>query len=74
MASSLEIIATLCVFAMWLLFPIGIFLSVARIDRDTDQVQRFVRFQQHGGLRGAKQKAINRKREFIPFLRPGMRH
>ena len=32
-----EVIITVAVLASFFLFPVGIFLSVARLDRDTDQ-------------------------------------
>lgn len=37
---SLDIILTVVVLSFWFLFPIGIFLSVAHVDKNTDQVVR----------------------------------
>lgn len=37
---SLDMILTIVVLSFWFLFPIGIFLSVAHVDKNTDQIVR----------------------------------
>lgn len=41
MADTLEIILVVFLLSFWLLFPIGMFLSVGRIDKNTDEIERF---------------------------------
>jgi hypothetical protein len=40
MGSPLEIILTVVVLSFWFLFPIGMFLSVSHVDKNTDQIIR----------------------------------
>lgn len=40
MGSTLEVILTIFAMSFWFLFPIGMFLSVSRLDKNTDQVVR----------------------------------
>lgn len=40
MGSTLEIILTIIAMSFWILFPIGMFLAVGRLDKNTDQVVR----------------------------------
>lgn len=40
MGSTLEVILTIIAMSFWILFPIGMFLSVSRLDKNTDQVVR----------------------------------
>lgn len=40
MGSTLEIILTVIAMSFWVLFPIGMFLSVSRLDKNTDQIVR----------------------------------
>ena len=40
MGSTLEVILTIVAMSFWILFPIGMFLSVSRLDKNTDQVVR----------------------------------
>lgn len=39
-ASPLEMILTIIVLGFWFLFPVGMFISVAHVDKNTDQVIR----------------------------------
>ncbi|GEM_PF-4756854 len=36
--TSLDVFITVGLLSLWVLFPIGLFLSVSRLDNDTDQV------------------------------------
>ncbi len=40
MGSTIEVILTIIGMSFWFLFPIGMFLSVSRLDKNTDQVVR----------------------------------
>jgi hypothetical protein len=40
MASTIEMILTIIGLSFWFLFPIGMFLSVSRVDKNTDQIVR----------------------------------
>lgn len=40
MGNTLEIILTIIAMSFWFLFPIGIFLSVSHVDKNTDQIIR----------------------------------
>jgi Cu2+-containing amine oxidase len=44
MASTMEVVLTIVALSFWFLFPIGMFLSVSRVDKNTDQV---IRLEQH---------------------------
>ena len=40
MENTVEIVLTIIGLSFWILFPIGMFLSVAHVDKNTDQVVR----------------------------------
>lgn len=40
MGSTIEVILTIIAMSFWILFPIGMFLSVSKLDKNTDQVVR----------------------------------
>jgi hypothetical protein len=40
MVSTIEVFLTIIALSFWILFPIGIFLSVSKVDKNTDQVIR----------------------------------
>lgn len=40
MGNTLEIIFVVIAMSFWILFPIGIFLSVSHVDKNTDQIVR----------------------------------
>jgi hypothetical protein len=40
MGSTIEVILTIIGLSFWLLFPVGMFLSVSHIDKNTDQLIR----------------------------------
>lgn len=40
MGNTLEILFVVIAMSFWVLFPIGIFLSVSKLDKNTDQVIR----------------------------------
>jgi hypothetical protein len=40
MASPFEIILTIIVLSFWFVFPLGMFLSVSHVDKNTDQIVR----------------------------------
>jgi hypothetical protein len=39
-SNSMDMILTISVLSFWFLFPIGIFLSVSHVDKNTDQIVR----------------------------------
>ena len=55
-ASTLDIILTVIVLSFWFIFPIGMFLSVSHVDKNTDQIIRL------GHLRHAPENAVPRSR------------
>ncbi len=40
MGSTIEVVFTILGLCFWILFPIGMFLSVSRLDKNTDQLVR----------------------------------
>lgn len=40
MGSTIEVILTIIAMSFWILFPIGMFISVSHVDKNTDQVVR----------------------------------
>lgn len=46
MGNTLEIVLTILGLSFWFLFPIGMFLAVSRIDKNTDQVVRLEKYRQ----------------------------
>lgn len=40
MGSTIEVILTIIAMSFWILFPIGMFLSVSHVDKNTDQIVR----------------------------------
>jgi hypothetical protein len=46
MGSTLEVTLTIIGLSFWILFPIGIFLSVSKIDKNTDQIIRLEHLRQ----------------------------
>lgn len=40
MSSTVEVVLTIIAMSFWILFPIGMFLSVSHVDKSTDQVVR----------------------------------
>jgi hypothetical protein len=40
MSSPFEVILTIIVLGFWFLFPLGMFLSVSHVDKNTDQIIR----------------------------------
>ena len=40
MGSTIEVILTIIAMSFWILFPIGMFLSVSHVDKNTDQLVR----------------------------------
>ncbi|WPU66921.1 hypothetical protein [Peredibacter starrii] len=47
MGNTLEIILTIIAMSFWILFPIGMFLSVSRVDKNTDQIIRLEHHEQY---------------------------
>ncbi len=47
MGNTLEIVLTIIGLSFWFLFPIGMFLSVSRLDKNTDQVVRLEKLRQY---------------------------
>jgi|GEM_PF-3028640 len=39
-SSTFEVVLTIFLMSFWFLFPIGMFLSVSRVDKNTDQIVR----------------------------------
>lgn len=46
MGSTIEVILTIIAMSFWILFPIGMFLSVSKLDKNTDQVVRLENLRQ----------------------------
>lgn len=40
MSSTIEVVLTIIAMSFWILFPIGMFLSVSHVDKNTDQIVR----------------------------------
>lgn len=40
MGNTIEVILTIIAMSFWILFPIGMFISVSHLDKNTDQVVR----------------------------------
>ncbi len=47
MGSTIEVVFTMIGISFWFLFPVGMFLSVSRLDKDTDQLVRLHHDQHH---------------------------
>lgn len=46
MGNTLEVVLTIIGLSFWFLFPIGMFLSVSKLDKNTDQVVRLEKYRQ----------------------------
>lgn len=46
MGSTIEVILTIIGLCFWFLFPIGMFISVSKVDKNTDQVIRLNQLKQ----------------------------
>lgn len=42
-----EVVLTIIGMSFWILFPIGMFLSVSRVDKNTDQIIRLEHLEHH---------------------------
>ncbi len=62
MGSTIEVVLTILGLSFWILFPIGMFLSVSRLDKNTDQL---VRLNQEEQLAQAEE-AITSRPPFQP--------
>lgn len=70
---SLDIILTIVVLSFWFLFPIGIFLSVAHVDKNTDQVVRLDKLRHASSASSpevVKAKTPDKKRKPGDYRRP----
>lgn len=43
---TLEVVLTIIGLSFWFLFPIGMFLSISRIDKNTDQIVRLEKYRE----------------------------
>lgn len=59
MGSPLEIILTVVVLSFWFLFPIGMFLSVSHVDKNTDQIIRLAK-RRHDSTAPENKKSIQK--------------
>lgn len=50
--TNLDVILTIATLSLWFLFPIGLFISVGRLDKDSDQTDRI----EHGDPELIKEK------------------
>lgn len=64
MGSTIEVILTIIAMSFWILFPIGMFLSVSHLDKNTDQVVRL----EH--LRHEPDTTVKQVRPEQPIFRP----
>lgn len=46
MGSTIEVILTIIGLSFWFLFPIGMFISVSKVDKNTDQIIRLEHLRQ----------------------------
>lgn len=67
MGSTIEVILTIIGLSFWILFPIGMFLSVSHVDKNTDQVVRL----EHLRHETVDEQVVTRERkpvfEPVPF-------
>lgn len=63
MGSTIEIILTIIGLSFWFLFPIGMFISVSKVDKNTDQVIRLEHLRQ-------EQTVSERKAPTRPVFKP----
>jgi hypothetical protein len=47
MGSTIEVVLTIIAMSFWFLFPIGMFISVSHVDKNTDQVVRLEHLRHH---------------------------
>jgi hypothetical protein len=47
MGSTIEVALTIIAMSFWILFPIGMFLSVSSVDKNTDQIVRLEHHEHH---------------------------
>lgn len=62
MGNTIEVVLTIIGLSFWILFPIGMFLSVSHIDKNTDQLIRLEELR-HKSV--DSQKPYNDKREEV---------
>jgi hypothetical protein len=60
MGSPVEIILTVIVLSFWFLFPIGMFLSVSHVDKNTDQIIR-LGHRRHDSMEPSEPEPYDRK-------------
>lgn len=65
MGSTIEMILTIIALSFWILFPIGMFMSVSHVDKNTDQIIRL----EHHTFESEESEEFKRK-ERQPVFRP----
>jgi hypothetical protein len=64
MGSTIEVTLTIIALSFWILFPIGMFISVSHVDKNTDQL---VRLEKH---RHFPEESLARKESRKPVFQP----
>lgn len=63
MGSTIEMVLTIIGLSFWILFPIGMFLSVSHVDKNTDQVIQLDKLK-HYSENGPKPKRVDSYRKY----------
>ena len=64
MGSTIEVVLTIIGISFWILFPVGMFLSMSHVDKNTDQIIRLEHLRHHPVEETGKQFE---KRDEEPF-------
>lgn len=70
MGSTIEVVLTILALSFWILFPVGIFLSVSRLDKNTDQVIRLEHLRQEEAEDYEEDEAAQMGQRRRPVFRP----
>lgn len=67
MGSTIEVILTIIAMSFWILFPIGMFISVSHVDKNTDQVVRLEHLR-HGPVETERKVSTPAKPVYRPHF------
>lgn len=70
MGNIIEVTLTILALSFWILFPVGIFLSVSRVDKNTDQVIRLEQIRQEQAEPYTETEAEEMGQRRQPVFRP----
>ncbi len=65
--NTVEVILTIIAMSFWILFPIGMFISVSHLDKNTDQVVSLGRLRHNPATTPAYRKTRTEKTEKRPL-------